>query len=286
MQRGCVAQLVEHWTFNPRVLGSTPNAPMYENLRGYIIHMLYTPLEQFQVVALLPVRIGSLDLSFTNTALFTVVVFSAILFFLGMPLINSKVVPTRWQSVPELMYEFVVGVIKENVGPRGMQYFPFIFVLFAFILFCNLVGMVPYSYTVTSHLIITCGFSVSIFLGVTLIGLVRHKVHFFSFFMPPGVSIVAAPFLVLIELVSYLARAVSLGVRLFANMMSGHTLVKILAGFGWTMLTSGGFFMLLSIFPVLVVLAVTGLEIGVALIQAYVFTILTCLYIKDAFDLH
>jgi len=195
-------------------------------------------------------------------------------------------VPSRWQSIVEMIYEFIANLIEEQIGNVGKKYFPLIFTTFTFILFSNLIGMIPYSFTTTSHFIVTFGLSVSIFIGVTIIGFQTHGIHFFSFLLPPGAPLGLAPFLVVIELVSYSFRAISLGVRLFANMMAGHTLVKILSGFSWAMLSAGGAISIAALVPFLVVFALTFLEVGVACLQAYVFTILICIYINDAIHLH
>ena len=165
-------------------------------------------------------------------------------------------------------------------------YFPLIFVIFIFILTCNLLGMIPYSFTVTSHIIVTFFLSLSIFIGVTIIGFAHHGIHFFSFFLPAGAPVVLGPFLVVIELISYISRAFSLAIRLFANMMSGHSLLKILAGFAWTMLSVGGIFYVIHLVPLIIVFIITGLEIGIAMLQAYVFTVLTCIYLNDSINLH
>jgi F-type H+-transporting ATPase subunit a len=199
---------------------------------------------------------------------------------------GGRLVPTNWQSFLEMIYEFVLNLVNEQVGPAGKKYFPFIFTLFTFLLCNNLIGMIPYSFTTTSHLIVTFSLSVSIFLAVTIIGFQTHGIHFFSFLLPPGAPLMLAPFLVVIELVSYCFRAISLGVRLFANMMAGHTLVKILSGFSWTMMSAGGLLSVASVIPFGVVFALIFLEVGVACLQAYVFTILTCIYLNDAIHLH
>ena len=177
-------------------------------------------------------------------------------------------------------------MVQNQVGPAGRPYFPFIFTLFVFILGANLIGMIPYSFTSTSHIVVTFGLSLSIFIGVTLLGFLTHGLHFLSFFLPGGAPLALAPLLVVLEVVSYSFRAISLGVRLFANMMAGHTLVKILSGFSWTMLSVGGLLGVGALGPFLVVFALTGLELGVASLQAYVFTILTCIYLNDAIHLH
>jgi ATP synthase subunit 6 len=194
--------------------------------------------------------------------------------------------PTRWQSVIELYYEFIINMVKEQIGKPGRIYFPFIFTLFSFVLVNNLIGLIPYSFTPTSHFIITMTASCTVFIGVTIIGLVKHKHKFLGFFLPPGAPLALAPFLVIIEIISYVFRAISLGVRLFANMLSGHCLVKILAGFAWTMLNLGGTMVYLAIPLLIVVTGVFFLEIGVGFLQSYVFSILTCIYFKDAIELH
>jgi F-type H+-transporting ATPase subunit a len=195
-------------------------------------------------------------------------------------------VPNSLQSIAELIYKFISDLVKEQVGNEGKPYFPLMFTTFAFILTANLIGMVPYGFTTTSHIVITFALSVSIFIGVTLVGFKKHGIDFLSFLLPPGAPLGLAPLLVVLELVSYSFRAISLGVRLFANMMAGHTLVTILAGFGWTMICTGGIFYVISLIPILIVFSLTGLEIGVAILQAYVFTILSCIYLNDAIALH
>ena len=239
----------------------------------------HSPLAQFEIKTLVPLNFGGLDASFTNSALMmvaTVVVVSAFL-ILGMR--RNALVPGRWQSIAELSYVFIANLVKDTVGSEGRNYFPFIFTVFMFVLFGNLLGMVPYSFTFTSHIVVTFAMAAVIFVGVTIIALAKHKMHFFSFFMPPGVPILMAPLLIPIEIISYLSRPISLSVRLFANMLAGHTLLKVFAGF----IISLGVF---GVAPWLFVVALTGLEIVIAFLQAFVFTILTCLYLNDALHLH
>ena len=239
----------------------------------------HSPLAQFEIKTLVPLNFGGLDASFTNSALMmvaTVVVVSAFL-ILGMR--RNALVPGRWQSIAELSYVFIANLVKDTVGSEGRNYFPFIFTVFMFVLFGNLLGMIPYSFTFTSHIVVTFTMAAVIFVGVTLIALAKHKMHFFSFFMPPGVPILMAPLLIPIEIISYLSRPISLSVRLFANMLAGHTLLKVFAGF----IISLGVF---GVAPWLFVVALTGLEIVIAFLQAFVFTILTCLYLNDALHLH
>jgi len=249
--------------------------------------MLSSPLEQFTIVSLIPLHLGHFYFSFTNSSLFMFLATGFFLLFCSFVTVQGgNLVPSRWQSFLEMIYEFVANLVEEQIGQSGKKYFPFIFTLFTFLLFSNLIGMIPYSFTTTSHLIVTFTLSVSVFLGVTLIGFQIHGIHFFSFLLPPGAPLALAPFLVVIELVSYSFRAISLGVRLFANMMAGHALVNILSGFAWTMLSVGGIMYIVSAIPALVVFALIFLEVGVACLQAYVFTILTCIYLNDAIHLH
>ena len=232
-------------------------------------------------------NICNLYLSFTNSSRFMCL--STELFMLlcmHVTVRGSTLIPTPWQSFVEMVYEFIVSLVSEQIGEKGKQYFPMLFTLFAFLLCSNLIGMIPYSFTTTSHFIVTFGLSVSVFIAVTIIGFQIHGLHFFSFLLPPGAPLALAPFLVVIELVSYGFRAISLGVRLFANMMAGHTLVKILSGFAWSMLSLGGVLKLAASIPFAVVFALLFLEVGVACLQAYVFTILTCIYLNDAIHLH
>tara|TARA_Y100000813_G_C24122670_1_gene333509 strand:- start:239 stop:970 length:732 start_codon:yes stop_codon:yes gene_type:complete len=239
----------------------------------------HSPLAQFEIKTLVPLDFGGVNVSFTNSSLFMVATVVVVSLFLILAMRRAALVPGRWQSIAELSYVFVANVMKDTVGSEGRKYFPFIFTVFMFILFGNLLGMLPYSFTFTSHIIVTFTIAAVIFVGVTLIALAKHKMHFFSFFMPPGVPMLLAPLLVPIEIISYLSRPISLSVRLFANMLAGHTLLKVFAGF----IVSLGVF---GIAPWAFVVALTGLEIVIAFLQAFVFTMLTCLYLNDALHLH
>jgi len=190
-----------------------------------------SPLEQFTIFPIISFSVGAFNLSFTNSALIMLIALLSIILFLFVSVYRGTIVPARWQSIVEMLYEFILDLVNDNLGSKGQRYFPFLFVLFTFILFCNLLGLLPYSFTATSHIIVTFGLAFSIWLGVTLIGLLTHRLHFFSFFFPEGVPLVMAPFIVPIELISYMSRPFSLGLRLFANMLSGHTLFKVMAGF-------------------------------------------------------
>ncbi len=240
----------------------------------------HSPIEQFQIKPLIPLRIGDLDLSFTNSSLVMVIAVGLILLLLTLSVRRGALVPSRWQSVTEMLYEFIAGMVRDNVGAAGRRYFPFVFSLFMFILFANMLGMVPYSFTPTSHIIVTFTLAMVVFVGVTIIGFVKHGLHFLSIFYPTGVPVYMMPILIPIEIISYLARPVSLSVRLFANMMAGHTMLKLFGGF---VVALG---LLLGWAPLAFLVALTGLEIGIAFLQAYVFAILTCLYLNDALHLH
>jgi F-type H+-transporting ATPase subunit a len=249
--------------------------------------MIHTPLEQFSIISIVPLHWNQYYLSFTNSSLYMLLAVGLVsLLLYAVTMEGGRLVPGRWQSLVEMVYEFVVGLVSEQIGTVGRRFFPLIFTTFLFLLSTNLIGMIPYSFTATSHMVVTFGLSLSLFVGVTLIGFQTHGLHFLSFLLPKGAPLALAPLLVVLELVSYSFRAVSLGVRLFANMMAGHTLVKILSGFAWTMLSVGGVLAVASVVPFGVVLALTGLEIGVACLQAYVFTILLCIYLNDAINLH
>jgi F-type H+-transporting ATPase subunit a len=239
----------------------------------------HSPLEQFQIKTLVPIKIGDTDLSFTNSSLFMVIAIACVAVFVIAGTRRQALVPGRWQSMAEISYEFVVNLIRDTVGSEGRRYFPFVFTLFMFILFGNLLGMVPYSFTFTSHIIVTFAMALVVFVGVTILGFVKHGVHFFSFFVPPGVSVALWPLLIPIEIMSYISRPISLSVRLFANMLAGHTLLKVFAGFVPALGLAG-------ILPLGFVIALSGLEFVIAFLQAYVFAILTCLYINDALHLH
>lgn len=247
---------------------------------------LFSPFEQFQIVSILPIAIGTFDISFTNSSLYVVLVISIIGLFLSLSTSVATIVPSNWQSIAEMLYEFVYNLIDEQIGVKGLKYFPLLFLTFMFILFSNLIGMIPYSFTVTSHIIVTFGLALGIFIGINVIGFSYHGLHFFSLFLPQGAPLALSPFLVLIELISYVFRVISLAVRLFANMMSGHALLKIISGFVWTMMSMGGLMIIVSLLPLAIIFALTGLELAIAFLQAYVFTLLVCIYLNDAIHLH
>jgi len=241
----------------------------------------HSPLEQFEIKYYTDIpEIFGANLNFSNSAMFMVFVIIAISLFLVISMKKRELVPGRWQSLAELSYEMVANTIKDNVGNQGAAYFPLIFSLFMFVLFCNLFGMLPYSFTVTSHISITFAMAILIFAGVTLLALVKHGTKFFGFFLPAGTPWWMAPLMFFIELFAYLARPISLSIRLAANMMAGHTMLKVIAGFvaslGWA----------LGWAPLGMLVVLTGFEIFVAVLQAYIFTVLTCVYLNDAIHLH
>jgi F-type H+-transporting ATPase subunit a len=268
----------------------------------------HSPLEQFLIKRIVDVCVGGewqpatpetpavctgYDASFTNASLFMLIAVALITLFLVLSTSGRSLIPTRWQSLAEMTYEFIANMIRDNVGTDGKKYFPFIFSLFMFILFCNLLGMIPYTFTVTSHIIVTFALALVVFIGVTMIGFARHGTHYLRLFVPAGVPLPLLFLLVPIEVLSYLIRPVSLSVRLFANMTAGHTMLKVFGGFVVTLLgLIGGSIGLASIGVVGSILALaftialTGLEVGIALLQAYVFTILTCIYLNDAVHMH
>jgi ATP synthase subunit 6 len=249
--------------------------------------MYFSPLEQFSIIKIIPIFLGSFDFSFTNSSLLAILSCTLAFVIYNFACANSKLVPNAWQSVVEFMYEFIYfNVLAENVKKDGPLYFPMLFSIFSFLFFCNILGMIPYSFTVTSHIVVTLGLATMAFTAINIIGLRTHGFHMLSLFLPSGAPIALAPLLVMIEIVSYGFRVISLALRLFANMMSGHCLLKILAGFAWTMLSAGGLLTVMHVLPLVVIFAIVGLELCIAFLQAYVFTVLLCIYINDAISLH
>jgi len=240
----------------------------------------HSPLAQFEIKRLIPYDINGIDVSFTNSSLFMLIAVAAITLFLTVSMRGRAMVPGRMQSIAELSYEFIANMLKENVGSEGRKYFPFIFSVFMFVLFCNLIGMIPYAFTVTSHIVVTFGLALIVFVTVTLVGIFRHGFKFLGFFIPKDVPFVLLVLLVPIEIISYFVRPISLSVRLFANMLAGHTLMKVFGSFVIALSWWGGWL------PLTFITALTGLEFLVAFLQAYVFAILSCLYLNDAIHLH
>ena len=243
--------------------------------------MATNPMHQFNVYKIGPeIKINGIDLSFTNASLFMLISAISISIFLLLGTKDKKIIPGKFQLLSEMLYNFISKMISDTAGKKAKPYFSFIFSLFIFVLFCNMVGMLPYSFTVTSHIIVTLAFAMFIFIGVTILGFVIHGFKYLKIFVPSGVPMVLLPIIMIIEIISYLSRPVSLSVRLFANMMAGHTMLKVFGGFVISLGLVAGWL------PLTFSVALTGLEILVAFLQAYVFAILTCIYLNDALNLH
>ena len=247
---------------------------------------MHSPVEQFEIKRFIEFSAGGYDISFTNSSLFMLLAMVVGGTFLTVAMSKREMVPGRLQGAAEMMYEFVADMVRSNVGNDGRAYFPLVFTLFVFLLFGNMLGLIPYSYTFTSQIIVTFAMAAFVFVGVTIVGLVKHGLHFFSFFVPQGAPKVLIPFLIVIEVISYFVRPVSLSVRLFANMLAGHTMLKVFAGLAVMISGAGGIAMTGSLLPLAALIGLTGLEVLVAALQAYVFTILTCMYLNDALHLH
>ncbi|CAA7618508.1 ATP synthase subunit a [Candidatus Terasakiella magnetica] len=244
------------------------------------------PIEQFKIQPLVPLKVAGVDISFTNSSAMMVLSICAITLFLTLSVRSRALVPGRWQSMAEVFYEFIAGMLRDNVGSEGRKYFPFIFSLFMFVLFGNVLGMLPLpviGFTYTSHVIVTFAMALVVFLGVTAIGFSRHGLHYLRMFFPEGAPIATAVILIPIELISYFSRPFSLAVRLFANMTVGHIILKVMGGF---VVSLGAFYLIPGVVPFAFLSAITVLEFGIALLQAYVFTILSCIYLHDAIHMH
>ena len=237
------------------------------------------PIHQFEIKELIPLEIFETNISYTNSSLFMSLAIIFITLLLLLSIKNKSLIPSRFQSISEIFYEFIANMVSDNIGDKGRKFFPLIFTLFTFLLFGNMLGMLPYSFTFTSHIIVTFVLAMFIFLLVTLLGIFIHGFKFFGLFVPKGVPMIMLPLMIPIEIISYLSRPISLSVRLFANMMAGHTMLKIFAGF----IVPLGIF---GVAPLMVDVALTALEVLIAFLQAYVFTILTCLYLNEAINLH
>jgi len=253
------------------------------------IGLINSPLEQFEVTNFIGLNapiLGFINISLTNLGFYSLLVLSLIIGLHVLSNNNLRLIPSRWSIAMESSYASLHSMVKEQIGSSNEAYLPFIYSLFFFIIISNLSGNVPYSFCVPTSMIVSLGLSFTILVGVTIIGFEKHGIHFFSFFVPSGTPLGLVPLLVLIELISYLARALSLGIRLFSNLVAGHTLLKILSGFLWGMLTSSILVAIITILPFTIFVALIGLEVAVSIIQAYVFVILTSSYLKDAIELH
>lgn len=242
------------------------------------------PLNQFQVKTYLPLSFLGIDISFTNASLFMVLSVGLFCVLSLLATSSRSLVPTKMQSLVENTYSFLNTLLEEFCGEGGRKYFPYIFSLFIFVFFSNLLGLIPGAFTSTSQLVVTGTLALTVFVSVTVVGLIKHGFKFFRLFLPDGVPFYVVPILVPVEILSYFMRPVSLSIRLFANMVAGHVMLKIFASFA--VMIAGTTFLPLSVVPLIVNTAVTFFEVVVALLQAYVFTILSCIYLNDALNLH
>ena len=240
---------------------------------------LIDPIHQFVIEKIADIHIGDIDISFTNSSQFMVISTLAIMFFFIIGLSKRSIVPNKFQMLCELSYDFIANLLRTNVGEQGRAFFPFVFSLFMFVFFCNLIGLIPYTFTVTSHFIVTFAFAGFIFVGVTILGFVKNGFGYLRMFFPSGVPMYMAPVIIPIEIISYLSKPISLSVRLCANMLAGHSIIKIFAGF----IVMMGVF---GIIPLAGLVAIYALELFIAFLQAYIFTILTCIYLNDALHPH
>ncbi|MCV9963028.1 F0F1 ATP synthase subunit A [Pararhizobium sp. BT-229] len=240
------------------------------------------PIHQFVVNKIVPIEVGGIDFSFTNASLFmvaTLVVATAFLYFTTS---TRSLVPGRMQSVSELSYDFIATLLREGAGSHGMKFFPMVFSLFMFILTANMLGMIPYFYTITSQIIVTAALALFVIGTVLVYGFYKHGLGFLKVFVPSGVPVILLLIVVPIEIISFLSRPVSLSVRLFANMLAGHITLKVFAGFVASLGTLGALGIGGAVLPLIMTVALTGLEFLVAFLQAYVFAVLTCMYLNDA----
>lgn len=263
---------------------------MTNNIITNITNFSYiSPLDQFEVINLIGINapiLGYLNLTLTNLGLYSLIVLTLIILIHILTFNNNRIIPSKWNISLESFFASINSMVRDQIGSYNEIYIPFIYSLFCFIVISNLIGNIPYNFTIPTSAIVSIGSSFTLFIGVTILALSIHKLAFFSFFVPGGTPLALVPLLVWIELVSYAARAVSLGVRLFANMTAGHTLIKILSTFLSQMFGIGGILSLLTLIPFSIFISLIGLEIAVSLIQAYVFCILTSSYLKDAIYLH
>jgi len=256
----------------------------------YKLNTILSPLDQFEIRNLFSINIsflGNNNFSLTNIGLYIIISLILIIIYSLLAINNNKIIPNNWSISQETIYSTVHSIVINQINTnKGQIYFPFIYSLFVFILINNLIGLIPYSFASTSHFILTFSISFTVVLGATILGFQKHGVHFFSLFVPAGCPLGLLPLLVLIEFISYLSRNISLGLRLAANILSGHMLLAILSGFTYNIMSSGFIFFFIGLLPLAFIIAFSGLELGISFIQAQVFVVLTCSYIKDGLDLH
>jgi len=246
------------------------------------------PMEQFEVVTLHPLKAGTYDLSFTNSSLWMAIALGCVSIFLFIGTSKPQLVPGRWQAAVEYVYDFVRRMLDENVGPEGRRFAPLIFSIFIFVLACNLLGLLPWvgAFTPTSHITVTLGLALIVFITVCIVGFLRHGLHFFSLFWPHGSNFALGAFVFIIELLSFLSRPFTLAIRLFANMTAGHVLLKVFGTFVVALGSFGALPYVFGVLPLAVNVALTALEVLIAVVQAYVFALLASLYLNDAINLH
>ena len=244
------------------------------------------PVKQFVIKEKIPFEFGGIDLAFTNSALWMALALIVSTTFLSIAMNKKEMVPGRLQMTAEILYEFIAKMVKDNIGSKGRAYFPFIFTLFIFVLFGNLLGLLPYSFTYTSHLAVTGALALTVFGSVIIFGFLRHGIKFLTLFVPSGVPIWIMPVIIPLELISFFIRPFTLAVRLCANMMAGHIMLKVIAGFGVAAAGMASWGFLVGVLPAFVGMLMLLFELLVAFIQAYVFAILSCVYLKDTVDLH
>ena len=244
--------------------------------------MANDPIHQFHIAKWIPIEIGGLDFSFTNSSAFMVATVAAADAFLYMTTSSRGLIPGRLQSISEMSYEFVASMLRDAAGSQGMKFFPFVFSLFMFVLVANVIGLFPYFFTVTSHIIVTFALALLVIGTVIVYGLMKNGLGFFKLFVPQGVPMILVPLVALIEVISFLSRPISLSVRLFANMLAGHITLKVFAGFVTSLSAFGAIGVAGAVLPLAMTVAITALEFLVAFLQAYVFAVLTCMYLNDA----
>ena len=242
--------------------------------------MAHSPLAQFEIGKIIDINLFGFDVSLTNSSLFMVIAGALAFVYFITAFKSQQLIPSRLQVSAEMVYNLILDMLNQNVGPNGLVFVPLIFTLFIFILLCNLLGMIPYGFTVTSHISVTFALAMMIFLLVTIVGFVKHGFHFLSLFLPKGTPLWLAPLMIVIELFTYLARPMSLSLRLAANMVAGHILLKVMAGFVISLI------IFLKFLPIPLMVILIGFEIFVAILQAYIFAILSCVYLNDAINLH
>lgn len=251
--------------------------------------MFYSPLEQFHVYPLIFYWNNVIDLSFTNMALFNIIIVFSFLICLEMILSAKNQIyffPNNWQIILETIYLLILDMVRDNIGEKGQKFFPFVFTIFLYVFLSNLIGLIPYSFTITSHFDVTLTIAKMVFFVAVFISYQEYGKDIILFFMPAGTSLPLAFILIPIEIVSYIFKPISMGLRLFVNMTAGHTLLKVLAGFSWMMMSTGGILFIAHFIPLLLIVILIGLELAVCIIQTYVFTLLTCIYLNDAFNCH